>query len=386
MGFPNDNLPSLDGQRDYMRIYDVRQYTRYLQTIATKCNIQNDTNFSESYRPYNLQQSECEHVGQTMEILRYEQDNILAKLQRRSYRVKCDDNGRYYVTEMSSVQHNLLYGEDSFTVKSALMFARRPAMQFGTGGMHALSALLSYEGNITITKPYHDDIASTIRGIKNYGVDRRHARILLDHLDVSDEQLLARVNSTYVNVLYDCDRLCAQSILSSNNSFISTSELTKHSLLCMHRLIETPQTTDSTLLSTANTSAITMQATNRVNVGVVAGVVMSLLIIPGALFCLFAMRSSRFAQRINNVMSRITGIINTAQGMRRVTSRERVDNQNTLNELHEQSHDSVEQNETAVNLLSIMSHISEESNEYSLEEAAASETQSYLDISEYSLT
>ena len=247
MGFPNDNLPSLDGQRDYTIIYNLTTHNQLYKAVAHKCH--NNAHSSQGCKKTCKQHTgSCgqTYTGAFMEILRYAKDNILAKLQHSTYSVKCDNNGEYNILDIETYRYNLIYPRLDPDIRLVITAAHSPAT---TDGEAALINLMSRQ------RVLHESYAaSSILGkLENYRmlfgediythIDRKHAQILInetykDNVDyMTDEYLRYLLSNTYVNVVYDCNTMCVQSIMSMTNSLAQESEITHYGLLCTHRIL-----------------------------------------------------------------------------------------------------------------------------------------------------
>ena len=326
-----ETLPSLDGQKDYIRIYDIYQHKHELEGIIIRCNAHDDIQCDDDCMPYHLDSDTCDMSGQTMEVLRYDRDGILAKLQRRFYVVKCDEDGNYHVRVIRTAQHDLKYNEYSITTISALMAAHRPYNDF-FGGANFLTNLVVDRIMITHNYSVSDEVARYIRGVKHHGIDREHVDIGFNYTGMSDTALLSAVNSTYVNTVHDCHTLCAQSVLNGSHEFMSEDDFTRRALLCVRAIVGETQDsrvekivneTDSSYVKIVNEtdssyverSAMQVQSQGYNGAGAAAGAITIMLVSSIAAGVFIARSKSQFAQ---SVRGRIVNAFNVFRGMIRV--------------------------------------------------------------------
>ena len=296
---PDNNLSLLNYQHRFMRIYDVRMHAMpYFTSIMDTCN--ND----ERYR---LNGDKCEYVGEHMEVLRYISEpvttelnrphNYIAIMRRKPYRLKCSSNGTYYINEDNDVYEYVKHNEPSDTV-SLLKFARHP-FNDTAGGLNALQHLLHNEQSVVTSQ--------MVLGLSDY-IDRQHVYIRLNNTKtMSDDEVLAKVNSTYVNVVHDCNTLCAQSVLSVSDTWVSQHERKKYSLLCMHKLqrhhtIESFKTDKYTLKAASVTESFMIHDTKTDNLSIFNSIYIAfaiLLLIPLIVFLVF---NGTLKQNIRNCL------------------------------------------------------------------------------------
>ena len=328
-GIMPDNNSLSDNKKDYIMIYDVRRAYNNPLALSYHCDESRHICKDCYTEAHNAQDADM--LGQTMEILRYDRDDILAKLQRRFYEVK-NDNGMYYITNIETKNHTLTYNQTSKVAILALQFARKPYAK-SLRELETLSSLLLSGEVIEFTETTNtENITAAIRGTQNNGLDRQHAQILVNDSNISDEELLAKINSTYVNVVHDCKHLCVQSTLSVSDSFVSTQELKRYGLLCVNKLTEM-----------ARTQRISHTPQASQNAYIAAGSVMLLLLVPCALFCIFIARSSStFAHNIR---------VRFSEAMSSLYNAHKTEKDNYSNELQELSARSDAIAEDAVSML-----------------------------------
>ena len=228
------NLPPLEGQRSHMFIQDINSFpTMSLRMCRTN--------------PLNT--TECEHRGHSLSILRYERDNILVKLQYDAYGVKCDEDSRYYVTDIKTQQRDVIYDIDEHLAKVAiitLMFAHNPTpVSCDRLSTVIAKGILRSSQKTTGYMSFLEDLLHSKRNESDTGA---HA-LKIDPVQYASAQskriaaasLNEYVNNTYVNFVHDCNRICAQPILGYSDHFVTHDTVEQHGMLCTHRLIELAQ-------------------------------------------------------------------------------------------------------------------------------------------------
>ena len=234
---PVENLPSLDGHRDYMRIYNIQRYAKELHHVSSRCNIPEGA-CGAFCTPYNLNTTENEMRGQTTEILRLrdgDENDVFAILKKQSYTIKHDQNGSYYVNMTEITQEEFRLDNGSATIMCVLNSARKPYDDYDGGVYYIHDAISPY----TLSFPGDTgELKGFLSGAINFGVDREHVDITFNHADMSDAALLDAVNSTYVNIVHDCNVMCFQSVLSGRQTLMSNDEIAQSGLLCTNMILE----------------------------------------------------------------------------------------------------------------------------------------------------
>ena len=230
---PDINLPSLDGQRNYMVVRNIDDDHSLLLPRATP-----------PYECYSrqLDTEQCEHIGNALSIVRYEQDDIRIQAQHYRYKVKCDSNGNYYVADMQTRQRNVLYNEDPYSIKLALAFSVNPTVPLHITYMREL---LNYKNMLYNAFDVYDTTPTAIIQMLAYHsnnlnkIDKDHVSISLTGVNITDNiNLHAYINHTYVNTVYNCEQMCLQSSLSNSHSFTTGMRVAHDGLLCTHRILE----------------------------------------------------------------------------------------------------------------------------------------------------
>ena len=230
------NFQLLDGQRSYMLIYDLRRQSKLFERPARACCIY----------PFNTTEClpqcyECTSFGVSISILQHKHDDVVAKIQLSTYEVKHNEH-EYYVDELKTKKYNFGYSGDGYDVTpfmlSALQHAYSPFSS--VGGVKAISDLLSYETILEKTKTNLLERSNAISWLydTSYSLDRQHTKVLLNADVSSAHDARDYINNTYVNIVHDCDRICAQTVLSDEHGFMPSSKIKEYGLTCTYRLLE----------------------------------------------------------------------------------------------------------------------------------------------------
>ena len=319
------NLPSLDGQQYYMKVYDVRhEYWRGhdLQAIHRSLEVMAKRCFDngEEHR-FNI--STCDMQGRMMEVIHQHriQDNIQYRVRQQFYTVNCSSDGKYYVTKTNASQYNLTIHQYSRMVDWTIRTSKNPRgtyfTKIGTG----------QDGIVFVLNSLYDDLSiRSARAIPNIltkrsteMVDRDHTQILFNSTDMSDSEYLSAINSTYLNTLHNCETLCAQSIVSGDFEFLPFTSIEQYALLCMRGLLDQfPEKVGVPQIPTTQAAQVTApQAANvaePVDIAAISGgAISALLVVPCVIFgAIVSFGNIAFARNIRR------RICNMFAGIRRV--------------------------------------------------------------------
>ena len=285
MGFPESNLPSLDGQRHYMM---VQKATDDPASLAYNRCMANDT---------------AEYRGFALSIVYEEKGNILAKVKYYTYAID-DTDSEYKYETIQTIEDNVqdttaFLGEASSgqqAVQTALYYAFSPAQR-----MESIHELLNLEYMPLLESKDADQFplahsrtklirhmfcATDVLSKKSVDkrqckfhkynnkfndIDRQHVQLLLTSVNASSIiDVNPYIHSAHVNIVHNCEQVCSQAVLSEAHSFITTQDIQHYGLLCTHRLLEVnaiqeqrrTQTTEQTINSTVNNTDINSATIN----------------------------------------------------------------------------------------------------------------------------
>ena len=302
MPLSGNNLPSLDGQRYYTL---VRQLTKVSSPeTAYRC------------ASHPLNKEECEHEGHSLSLIKHAQENITIKLQQYQYKVKCDEHGRYYVTNMTTSTRDIRYDEYSSLTElatEAFLFVCDPRIN-----TYLAFRMLSRGDLFNSSYPrgyatFLEELLSEPNGFNI--IDTRHVKTSFHVAEHMFAHLSTHVNSSYVNIVHDCERMCVQSVLNDTYGFMPTQDVQYYGLLCTHMLVDNTTTTAApqrvaTLPQSQNDSnSQVLQASVCLSVA-------SLLLTGGAVAAIVSRSNGRIATRIKSFLSHIGDKIS---GIKRAT-------------------------------------------------------------------
>ena len=307
MGFPESNLPPLDGQRYYTLVHQL------------------SSNPAErAYRPCERHgMYENVYYGFSVSILHPTRKDILADARHISYTVYLEGE-EYKVNYTSLAQGRIvLPSEEQDTLSHKFIRATQAAFQGSIQPTRQLGAIYDllntmYTENISnsvarAAKAIMQQLtiergASSMQGFER--IDEKHVQLMLTHeqQQVPKRHIYAMyINNTYVNIVHDCERMCIQSVLSDNSSFMSEQNIDNYGLLCAHKLLGAREQKDALNAlqhvrhrAHKPCNACTLSATNiTINALVVA-------INAAALFITF--NNSQCATAVRSHISRIANI------------------------------------------------------------------------------
>ena len=246
MGLPEKYL-SLENQREYMLIYNLREHANVFNRIAYKCNIHSIDNRNISCvsdcDPYNLSSVTPAYIGQAVEVVRHERKGILAQMQQYNYKIQ-HTTGKYSVSDVHTAHADLKYGESAPALHAIAFTHDTEAQQ----RVESLGAMLQQQNTLLKSTETTNRTVELLNSNEELSTNIR-TQIVVNNTDATDTQIrriAARVNNTYINVVHDCDRLCVQSALSDNDVFLSGGTVTRQGLLCARRLAELHSTSTAT--------------------------------------------------------------------------------------------------------------------------------------------
>ena len=228
MGFPEHNLPPLTGQRNYI---NVGRLQSNIGEINRQC------------RSYEHSLSEYTFFGQALSVLHYQRDGIRLKAQQHNYVLKCykdaQNKEHYYVTYVHTKQRTVRDSEESDAISMALSLAYSPIASVQD---EFLGTILSRQSMLHVTHMPRlsfglAEMLSTQYNFFNI-IDPEHTHVSVNTKITPYTNLHAYINNTYLNILHNCDRVCVQSVLSDNTTFMPFNATENYSLLCIHRLKE----------------------------------------------------------------------------------------------------------------------------------------------------
>ena len=293
----SSNLPSLDGQRRYM-------VTRNLSTLHIPKT-------EDRCAQYPLNATECEHDGQTIILLRLDNDTLLFK--HHQYKVKCDEHGKYYIKHKNTVQYTInYYDEVNDVIRIAadiMLFSCKPHKHF--------SFARGLIGEDVFTNPHahiNYNILELLFSKKNKynSINTKHAKILFDIKNIEGALHLNEINDIYVNMVHDCHTACAQSVLDIKYNFMSVEDMQYYGLLCTHKLVEMrPEITTHTLAQTTSQEVSDVYTTQAVLCLSVSAALLSF----GAAAAFVCRSDGALATQIRRCITRVKDAV---YGMRRV--------------------------------------------------------------------
>ena len=252
MTIPGNNLPPLDGERDYMLIYDIKKHTQNFTRITQECCMSTHKNMCDPLYRENIM------FGRSLSILQHEHDNIAATLRVGSYKINYTCN-EYHIDNLKTRDYNFTYSNNDYDVTafilSTLRYTHHPFTKMG-----GLGALIELLNPATLFEKVKTDLLERAHAIsllneKDYYLHVQHTKVILNDTAITHktntEKLAQYVNNTYVNIVHDCSKICAHTVLSNKHDFMTTSMAEHYSLLCTHRLLEFSAPQSRALTTTA---------------------------------------------------------------------------------------------------------------------------------------
>ena len=208
---------------------------------------------SPSYKPCGNETSSQEHYAFSVSVS-IDSDNAFSETMYYSYTIQTTENEQYdikksYVTEYSTViaTNHTHYPMLTCITQAAVYYAVDPAKH--RGAIHDfLNAIYVEHISDIETQAAKAMMQQTLLEYDPKvfrRVDAEYVRILSSHGDAMN--MYKHINSVHVNVVHDCESVCAQAILSDTRALFSLQNMTlqnmtEYGLLCTRRLLETKDT------------------------------------------------------------------------------------------------------------------------------------------------
>ena len=187
-----------------------------------------------------LNMTVCEHIGQTLSILRRTRNSTIATLYHKVYKITCN-NGDYAIQTLSSETYNIEHNDNIYdnvavasTAATTLMFAFQPTKRMF---IHKLINEI-YGATLPIQRPIHKLITMLDkRNNRLNTIDIDSAHISLRNVNVTRAlQLNAHINNTYVNMIHDCHNVCSHILLCNGHKVIPSYAVLADSVECIYKL------------------------------------------------------------------------------------------------------------------------------------------------------
>ena len=261
----DNNLPSLEGQRYYTLVQERKHRTQMCSADSLHAQ------------------------GMALSIIHSTDHTIMAKVQSYRYNVT-SKNGRYYVTDLTSSYDVLYENTERYTLANILTYIRilrstRLALYYSpqpTTRADSIHELLSVSDfKLTLGYDIQNDKNLIIKLLRSgtdiNHIDEHHVQLLVNRfVPFSYNGVMALIpkprgsleryaQNTYVNIVYDCDTVCSQSVIGDAQYFMDYYEVRHYGLLCMQGILEhrNAKATNKTLF-TASTDTMTDLQTNTV--------------------------------------------------------------------------------------------------------------------------
>ena len=249
MGFPESNLPSLDGQRHYMVVQELTKE----KDIAVDAHHCYSLASSEGLAPQEANfENMRKYYGFDMIISRSNRKGVLCSLTYTKYSVQFDEKhrervnfdrvrreARYalrYDRERRFIVRMPQYEQSSNTfirkAQTALYYAFSPVERSTV--IHTLLSKMAIEDTARASYLSRLAIQALLEKTENSfnRIDREHVALLMRNNTA--ENLHAQTKHIYINVVYDCNSACSQAMLSDQLRF----ERYTRRLLCTRGLLE----------------------------------------------------------------------------------------------------------------------------------------------------
>ena len=305
MGFPSSS--DHQNMTNYYVIYNL---TMHDASVLYACDM----------RPLN--ESQCEHSGHVVEVLRCSE--VEATVRLSNYVIKCDKDKNYYISNIKTIQHDVQ--TDSHTPEivriiniaaEALMFAFRPTERTHERIQNLLNMLYRSDNDVVRSSEFLSLLDTQENSVNT--IYRDDAHILLHAVNVTDVfDLNMYVNNTYVNVIHDCESVCVQSLLSDHRSFETHSAIERDGHGCAMRLLTThmPWHYYNTTHGTLNAAQIQQNTISIALSGISAVCGMSIAT------CVYVYySSSNFAR---NIRKRLSNFVHRAHNTKEVKKRSNI--------------------------------------------------------------
>ena len=305
MGFPESNLPPLDGQRYYTLVHQL--HLNSTDPIHNYCNRSNA--------------NENEYYGFSVSILHPLREDILADVRHIGYTVYLEGE-EYKVEKKAAIMGEIasIFSNMSSTLLPKLTRSTQAAMD-GSIQPTQLGPMYDFLNTMYTADIAFDEVeAKASRAIMQQITHERHAdtccawQLVSGNVSVKlhpgtqtvRKEIYDYVNNTYLNVVHDCERMCIQSVLSDNSSFMSEQNIDNYGLLCVRRLLET-RTQGTTVMNNelCNTCILSVS-------GIIIGV-SAVSISAASLFATF--NNSKYAKTVRSYISRTIQAIRGTQNV-----------------------------------------------------------------------
>ena len=267
---PKNNLPSLNGHRYYTRTYNLHSVGTF-EDILNKCNQQHNDDCTVDCGPQ-LHLAKHEYVGRFLEILRQDNGVTLATIQQATYRIKYYGHKslRYYISDLQTRSYTLGYNQSSIDIRAALAFAHNPASIDGLNALNMIFKLVDerqelhiVSAGLTTYNREKEIILRLLRGDEIFESIDRHSVQLVNANSCKqqdDQNIRACMDSTRINIVYDCNNICLQSALAHTVTPTTNAQIKQYGLLCTSELLESmlPTTAAHTHSGTTTTTLPTM--------------------------------------------------------------------------------------------------------------------------------
>ena len=337
---PRHNLPSLEGQRNYMSLKHDSE--------IRDCNHARETDMNGF--DVAMLRDNRNHVLLTMDISMYRvRSESMNTHVTESYTRQSRKKGKYKLYDDAVTRRSKNYMARLQIASESLYYAFNPVVD-RLDHVKNLIHIWYLQNIVTDQKEYETHIHTIKQMIDTKEnqfnrINRKRARILLNSFDVlqpkySETDLHAYINNTYVNVVYGCGTICAQSVLSDAQHMTYHYDREKYTLMCLRRIFEekgfmmgntvtaatgatdTNVVTNDSLYRTEHATCSNTLCDNNVQIAFSASMV------GGSIIMLFIAHSNNIVARsIRHCFSRvgnaISGLCTTANSMGRVPAHER---------------------------------------------------------------
>ena len=238
MGFPESNLPSLDGQRYYMVVQETRYPFAKSERDVHPCHEKENATYGGFKNTH-------KYFVHSMRILRVDNNDTQAYVDYDRYMIQFNSSDQQYYSEaILGTYRDAIYSvgaqqQEGFTaltraVHAALYYAFNPLERasFNYYIPHILSNAFVTEQSVQLSRKVIQVLLEKKENSFNR-IDREHVALLMRNNTA--ESLHAQIKYIYVNVVYDCHTMCSQSVLSDGNTFTSSRH---YGLLCTRGLLE----------------------------------------------------------------------------------------------------------------------------------------------------
>ena len=296
MTIPGSNLPTLDGKKSYMPIYNISGQTKLFKAqLRTCCLGEFNTTTCQQ------QCSECAAFGIAVSILQRKHKYTVARIQYREYKIY-ENDGIYTLNDTRCSDYELKRDNIDIaitpTILAAIKYSRFPLSD--TLGAVLVSDMLKQEHALSQAAVTLNEHLQAIDLLSNerYNLDRSHMSVLLHGISKQEKDMHRYINSTYVNVVHNCDKVCTYMMFSNNHDFMTDSDVKQYGLLCMRRLLKVDNKTKTTIDGIDDTKD------NSANPYVNVGMLGALVGICSAAFAIFICGRHGLVHNIHNYTRR----------------------------------------------------------------------------------